>query len=123
MCVQGNLLFSNSIKPEVAEFTVSSSLKFAEVCLDGLHFRDGIDLICLAIKLLFSSMQQWRKCVVDSETDEKENKPQEKGSQKDYCIHQVSKKLGSKLKRELHNEMPDYYKSDALSQELKVRII
>ena len=110
--------FSNSSKPEVAEFTVSSSLNLVEVCLDGLYFQDGIDLICLAIKLLFLSVQQWQNSAVDSQTDDK---AQGKRSLKESCIHQLLKKLGSKLKKELHHEMPDYYKSEALSRELKVR--
>ncbi len=115
--------FSNSSKPEVAEFTVSTSLNLAEVCLEGLYFRDGIDLICLAIKLLFSSIQLWRNSTADSQTDDKENNAQGKGSLKEYYLHQLSKKLGSKLTRELHHEMPDYYKSDALPKELKVWIM
>ena len=114
-------LISNSSKPEVAEFTVSASLKLAEVCLDVLYFHDSIDLICLAIKLLFSSIQQWQIRAVDSETHDKGNKAEGKGSLKEHCINQLSRKLGSRLKREFYTEMPDYYKSDALSRELKVQ--
>ncbi len=115
--------FPNSSKLEVAEFTVSASSTLVEVCLEGVHFQDDIDLICLAIKLLFSSIQQWRNIAVDTHTDDKEHKSQGTGSLEENCVHQLSKKLGSRLKRELHHQMPEYYRSDALSRELKVRII
>ncbi len=113
--------FPNSFKTEIAEFTVSSCFKLAEICLEKLHFRDDIDLICLAIKLLFSSMQLWRNVTIDSQSDDKENKIQEKESQE--CIRKLSRKLGSKLKVTLDIYMPDNYQSVALSSELKVRIV
>ena len=100
---------------------MSASLKLAEVCLERLYFQDDIDLIFLVIKLLFSSIQQYQNCAVD--TDDKETKAHGKGSLKEHCIVQLSKKLGSKLKRELHQKMPDYYRSDALPKELQVRIV
>ena len=113
--------FSNSSKMEMAKFTVSSSLKLVEICLENLYFRYGIDLICLAIKLLFSCIHQWRNGPADSETGDEEKKVQERESRiKDY-IRQLWTKLGSKLKRELDVYMPDYYRSEALLKELKVR--
>lgn len=105
---------------EVAEFTVSASLKLAEVCLENLSFRDGIDLICLAIKLLFSSIQQWQNCPLDGENDDKVNKAD--AFLKEDCVRKFSEKLVSKLKRVLYYDMPENYQSDALKRELKVRI-
>lgn len=107
----------------MAEFTVSASMKLAEICLENLLFQDGIDLICLAIKLVFSSIQQWQNDAVDSQTDDGENKADERDSLKKDCISKISKKVGGKLKGELAIYMPDNYQNVALSHELKVRIM
>lgn len=98
-------------------------MRLAEVCLENFPFRDGIDLICLAIKLLFSSIHQWYSGTTDSQTDDKENKTEERETLKNDCVRQLSKKVASKLKNELQYEMPDYYKNDALVKEFEVRII
>lgn len=87
--------------------------------MENLCFRDDIDLICLAIKLLFSSIQQWQNGPVDGETDDKVNRTD--ASLKEGCIRKLSEKLVSKLKCELDFDMPDNYQSDALTRELKVR--
>ena len=113
----------NSSPTEVQEFTISASLKLVDVCLGYFTFRDGIDLICLAIKLLFSSIHQWHSGTIDSQTDDKEHKADERESLKKNCVHQVSKKVGSKLNTELDFQMTDYYKSDALLREFEVLII
>lgn len=110
----------------MAEFTVSASLKLVEACLEKFLFRDDIDLICLAIKLLFSSLRQWRNDAVDagdSETVDGENQTDERESLKKDCVRKFLKKLGSKLKGELAFLMPDDYQDVALSRELKVREI
>ena len=105
----------------MAEFTVSSSLKLVEICLENLNFRDGIDLICLAIKLLFSCIQRWRNYPADSDTGDKEKKSQERESLIEDYIRQLTTKLGSKLKLKLDFNMPEDYQSAALSKEFKVR--
>ena len=105
--------FSDSSTMEVVEFTVSASFKLAEVCLENLSFEDGIDLICLAIKLLFSSIQQWHRGPVEDENNDKVKKD---------CVRKLSEKLICKLKRTLPFNMPDNYWSDALKRELQVRI-
>ena len=105
---------------EVLEFTVSASFKLAEVCLENLSFGDGINLICLAIKLLFSSIQQWQIGPVDGENDDKVDKAN--ASQKKDCVRKLSEKLIRELKRILQCDMPDNYQSDALKRELQVRI-
>lgn len=110
----------------MAEFAVAASLELVEACLEKFVFRDDIDLICLSIKLLFSSLRQWRNAAVDagdSETANKENQTDEIESLKEDCIRKFLKMLGSKLTRELSFSMPDDYQNVALSRELKVLII
>lgn len=110
----------------MAEFTVSASLRLVEACLEKFFFQDDIDLICLAIKLLFSSLQQWRNDAVDagdSEAVNRENQTDEKEYLKNDCVGKFLKMLGNKLKGELEVYMPDNYQNVALSRELKVREI
>lgn len=115
---------SNSSKTGVDEFTISATLKLAEVCLESFSFQDGIDLICLAVKLLFVSIHQWLSGTLEcSQTDDEGNKTDQRESLKKDCIQTLAKKVESKLKNELQHEMPSYYKSDALSREFKVLII
>ena len=87
--------------------------------MEKLYFRSDIDLICLAIKLLFSNIQHWQRGAVDGEADDKGNKTD--ASLKEGCIRKLSVKLVSKLKYVLDYYMPDDYRSDALTRELKVR--
>lgn len=87
--------------------------------MENLSVRGDIDLICLAIKLLFSSIQHWQSGAVDGETDDKVNKTD--ASLKEGCIRKLSVKLVSKLKCVLDYYMPDNYQSNALTRELKVR--
>jgi len=101
------------------EFTVSTSLKLAEVCLEKLSLRENIDVICLAIKLLFSSIQQWESDPLDGENNDKVNKTDVERLKKD-CVRKISEKLVSKLRRIFHYDMPDNYQSDALKRELQV---
>lgn len=88
--------FSDSSKTKAGEFTVTASLKLAEVCLENLSFRDDIDLICLAIRLLFSSIHQWQSGPVDCETDDKVNKTD--AYLREDCVRKISKKVVSKLR-------------------------
>lgn len=97
-------------------------MKFAEVCLDKLNFQDDIDLMCLAIKLLFSSIQRWQSDAIVSQTNDEENKTDEREYLKEDCIRKLSEKLVSKLKGALLSDMPDHYRRDALSRELEVWI-
>ena len=110
----------------MTQFTVAASLELAEACLEKFVFRDDIDLICLSIKLLFSSLRQWRNAAVDagdSGTANKENQTDEIESLKKGYIRTFLKKLGSKLTGALSVYMPDDYQDVALSRELKVLII
>lgn len=109
---------SDSSKQEVTESAVSASLKLAEVCIEKLSFRYDIDLICLAIKLLFSSFQHWQSGPVDGETADRVNKTD--ASLKESYIRKLSVKLVRNLKYAVDYDMPDDYRSDALTRELKV---
>ena len=115
--------FSISSKAKAAECTVTASLEVAQICLDNLNFREDIDLMCLAIKLLFSSIQQWRTYAMDSQTNDEEKKTDGREYLKEECIRKISEKVASKLKRALPPDMPEYYRSDALSRELEVWIL
>ena len=95
----------------------------AEVCLDNLTFREGIDLICLAIKLLFSSIQQPQNDAEGSQTDDKEKKTSKREHLKENYGRKLSEKLLSKLKRVLPFDMPNNYRNNALSRELEVRVL
>ena len=115
--------FLPSSKEEIAEFTVSASLRVAEVCLDNFILPEDIDLVCLAIKLLFSSIQQWLNDAMDSQTDDGKKKADEREHLKEQYVRKLSEKVASKLKRALSSNMPEYYHSDALSRELEVGIL
>ena len=115
--------FSISSQAEVAEVTVIASLKVTEVCLDNLNFHEDIDLMCLAIKLLFSSIQQRQNYAIDSQTNDEKNTTDGREDLMEECIRKLSEKVASKIKRALSPEMPDYYRSDSLSRELEVWIL
>ena len=102
---------SDSSKTEAIELTVSASLKLAKIFLAELSFRERSDVVCLAIKLLFSSIQQWQT-----------NKAYLEKPKKEYVRH-ISEKVVTKLKRVFSYDMPDNYQSDDLKRELQVRII
>ena len=89
--------------------------------MENLSFRGDIDLICLAIKLVLSSIQHWQSVAVDGETTGKVNKTD--ASLKEGFIRKLSVKVVSKLKFVLDYYMPDDYQSDALTRELKVRYL
>ena len=95
----------------------------AEVWLDNFNFPEDVDLVCLAIKLLFSSIQQWQNDAIDSQTDDEKNKADGREYLKEEYIRKLSEKVGSKLKRTLSSNMPEYYRSDAFTRELKVGIL
>lgn len=113
---------STSSKEEIAGFTVSASLRVVEVCLDNFNLPEDIDLVCLAIKLLFSSIQQWQNDAMDSQTDDEKKKADGEYLKEEY-VRKLSEKVASKLKRALSPNVPEYYLGDALSRELEVRIL
>ena len=97
-------------------------MKLAEIFLEELSLREGIDVAYLAIKLLFSSIQQWQSDPLDGENNDRVNKADVERLKKDY-VRQISEKLVTKLKRVFNYEMPDDYQNDALKRELQVRDI
>lgn len=117
------ICLSTSSKEEIAGFTVSASLRVVEVCLDNFNLPEDIDLVCLAIKLLFSSIQQWQNDAMDSQTDDQKKKADGREYLKEEYVRKLSEKVASKLKRALSSNVPEYYLGDALSRELKVRIL
>lgn len=68
--------------------------------------------------MLFSSIQHWESGPVDGETADRVNKTD--ASLKESYIRKLSVKLVSKLKCVVDYYMPDDYRSDALTRELKV---
>lgn len=116
------LSFFDSSKAEVVEVTVSASLKLVEVFVEKLSFREDIDVICLAVKLLFSSTQQGQNGPLDGENGDQATKVDVGRLTKD-CVRKLSEKLVRKLKRILDHDMPDNYQNDALKRELQVRLI
>ena len=115
--------FLPSSKEEIAEFTVSASLRVAEVCLDNFNLPEDIDLVCVAIKVLFSSIQQWLNDAMDNQTDDEEKKADEREYLKEQCVRKLSENVASKLKRALPSNVPEYYHGDAFSRELEVGIL
>ena len=103
----------NSSQTENTELTVLASLKLAEMFIERLLFRSDIALICLAIKLLFLSIQKWG--------DGKENKTQETESVKEDAVRQLQEKVGNKLRVVFNSQMQEYYHREPLLRELQVR--
>ena len=99
---------------EITDFTVSASLKLVEMLMERLSLRTDIVLICLAIKLLFLSIQK--------SGNGEENKHQEKQSvEKGATVH-LLKKVETALRVQFHYHMQEYNHSEPLLKELQVRI-
>ena len=98
---------------EITDFTVSASLRLAEMFVERLSLRHDIVLVCLAIKLLF--------LVIKKSGNGEENKHQERQSVEEVATGQLLKKLESKLRAEFHYHMQEYYHSEPLLRELQVR--
>lgn len=79
--------------------------------------------MCLAIKLLFSSIQQWQNDAIDSQTEDEENKTDGRKYLKKEYVRKLANQVLSKLKSSLSPDMSGYYRSDALSRELEVRLL
>ena len=99
---------------EITEFTVSASLELAEMFMERLSLRNDIVLICLAIKLLFLSIQK--------SGNGEGNKHQERHSVEEGATGQLLKKLESTLRVQFRYQMQEYYYSESLLKELQVRI-
>lgn len=99
---------------EITDFAVSTSLKLAEMFMERLSLRNDIGPICLAIKLLFLSIQK--------SGNGEENKQQERQSMVEGATGHLLKKLETALRVEFHCHMQEYYHSEPLLRELQVRI-
>ena len=60
---------------------------------------------------------------MDSQTDDEKKNADEREYLKEQYVRKLSEKVASKLKRALSSNMPEYYRSDALSRELEVGIL
>ena len=86
-----------------------------EICLKDLTLRtEQLEVICLVIKLLLTSIQRQRKQKGRSPSD------QEHQAKEGEVISQLLKFLKPKLRRELYPKMPCYYESKVLETELQV---
>ena len=80
--------------------------------IERLSLRSDLELICLAIKLLFLSIQKWE--------NGEERKAEERESVKDGAIRDLLSKLGRKLRENFDRKMQEYYERGPLLSELQV---
>ena len=88
-------------------------LTLLEVCLKKLKFKDHINIICMLIKLLLTSIQRQRQ--------EKSRRPNDTKGQatEEEIITKLLKSI-SELLSELPSSTSSFYKSDTLMRELEV---
>ena len=96
------------------EFTTSICLKLVEICVKKLNFRDQLEIVCLLIRLLLTSIQRQRKGMAES-SSEVENKTEEGA-----VINKLWKILRNELMCVLPPSMNYHYRSDSLLRELQV---
>ena len=96
------------------EFTTSVCLRLLEICVKRLNFRDQLEIVCLLIRLLLTSIQRQRKGIAESSSDV-ENKTEEGA-----VINRLLKILRDKLMNVLPSSMAYYYRSESLLRELQV---
>ena len=89
-------------------------LTLLEVCLKKLNFKDHIDIICMLIKLLLTSIQRERQ-----EKSRRLNETKGEATEEEI-ITKMLKTLRSKLLSELPSSMRSFLKTDALMRELEV---
>ena len=102
--------FSTYYRPqeEITGFTVSSCLKLAVMFIERYSLQDCTELICLSIKLFFTSIHKWK---VDQGMKIEENE-----RKKERAIGQLFEKLRSKVAREFRH----LYQREHLTKELQV---
>ncbi len=103
-----------STNMEELEFTISMCSKLVETFLKNLNFRDHLDVICRAIKLLLTSIQRQRRETVGRPDEEKRQ------AVESDTINKLLKSLRSTLVADLAPSMSSYYKSDSFARELEV---
>lgn len=99
---------------ETLEFTTSACLKLLEICLKDLTLRsEQLEVICVLIRLLLTSIQRQRKQMARSPSD------QEYQAKEGKVISQLLEFLKAKLGGEL-SKMACYNESKVLLTELQV---
>ena len=100
---------------ETLEFTTSACLKLLDICLKDLTLRsEQLEVICVVIKLLLTSIQRQRKQMARSPSD------QEYQAKEGKVISQLLEFLKAKLGGELSAKMACYNESKVLLTELQV---
>lgn len=108
------LVSFNRSSYKTLEFTTSICLKLLEICVKKLNFRDQLEIVCLLIRLLLTSIQRQRKGMAES-SSEVENKTEEGA-----VINKLLKILRNELMCVLPPSMNYHYRSDSLLRELQV---
>lgn len=97
---------------EITGFTVSLCLRLAKMFTEKYSLRHHTELICLSIKLFFTSIHKWE---IDQEkvTEETER-------QKECAIRQLLEKLRLKAAQEFRCEVAHSNQGERLTKELQV---
>ncbi|PFX19442.1 E3 ubiquitin-protein ligase RNF213 [Stylophora pistillata] len=96
------------------EFTTSVCSKLVEICLSKLKLGDYLDVICQAIKLLFTSICRQRREVIEGVHQDKRLESE------DNSISQLLKDLRTRIVDDLLPSMSVCYRSEPLARELLV---
>ena len=99
---------------QAPEFTSSICLKMLEICVRKLNFRDQLEIVCLLIRSLLTSIKCLRKQVAERSTEE------EIQAKEGAVISKLWNILRNDLMNGLSPSMSDNYKSESLLRELQV---
>ena len=88
--------------------------RLLETCLKKLTIRDNLDCICQVIKLLLASICRQRREVDESADQERRQKNE------NDAIKALLVSLRTRLRVDLSPYMSNYYRGDALANELLV---
>ena len=91
--------FTDRYPMEITEFTVSVSLKLTMMCIERLHLRIEVDVVCLSIKLLFLSIHKF--------AESEKNQSQEKESLTRSVTDRLIEKLGGKIAAQFQHMMDE----------------
>lgn len=105
---------SYSTNWKTLEFTTLLCLKLVEICLKKSTLKDNLDVICQAIKLLFTSICRQRGEVNESVDQDKRQDSEENS------ISQLLTSLRTRIVSDLFPTMSSYDGSESLRRELLV---